>query len=89
MREPIDITKDTWFFDDRAKSRDLLKVDAVLWSDHAHALCRVVKVRSDSSRAFNLAANEFEPFLVELGDGEVLNSQFDSWYATNDISTLL
>ena len=68
----VDPAADTWLYDDRSKTRDLLKVAAVLWTDGRRALCRVEKAASDSDFAFSLGDDmELPPMLIDLADGAV------------------
>lgn len=82
----LDPNQDVWFYDDRAKTRDLLRAVETLWSDGTHVLFRVEKAFSDSDFAFNLVEAGGQPMLVEIEGGDVLNEDFGSWIATNDIS---
>ena len=70
----LDLSKPVWFYDDRAKSDDILELDKILWQDETFILCRVKGID--------------EPCLYDFKNGKMLNGDYFSWIATNDISWL-
>lgn len=89
----LDLTKPVWFYDDRSKDDDVLELKAVLWQNGVYVLCQIIIRQYDESSVgppFDFSTwstrEHTEPILIKLDDGRVCNSDYDSWYATNDMS---
>lgn len=86
----IELDKPIWLFDDRSKSDNIMEVKEVLWKNEAYVLCRVVLREFADEHGLDLAkwtAEDFEePILFDINSGSVQNTNYDSWFATNDIS---
>ena len=65
----------THFLDDRSKDDRILLLSTILWSDNRYTLCEVERAS--------------EPLLVSMENGRVLNSNYDSWYATDNIENAI
>ena len=96
----IDFTKPVWFYDDRGKDDNVFELEKVLWANEKYALCQVIVREYDESTIdpnqlrplvpFNFSAwsegESIEPLLIDLIAYSVCNSEYDSWYATNDMN---
>lgn len=75
--ENIDTTQVVYFYDDRNKYDYMFKLKEVLFQDADNCYC--VAVCTDETNPFE------EKILFNLKDGTVETSEYDSWYATNDV----
>lgn len=75
----IDTKKPVHFYDDRGKDYSLVKVTHILYEDFHKCLCRV-QINN---------VEEFDVILFDKETGEVLTTNYEFWYATNDIPVLI
>jgi hypothetical protein len=78
----LDLTQPVWLYDDRSMTDDILPMTGVLWQGRIDG--------ADYAVIYSTALDKTieQPLLCALADGQILNSDYDSWYATNDISKL-
>lgn len=91
MEHSLRLDQPVWFADDRRKTDDLLKLTRVLWqNDDGYVLCEVVLHIYDDQHPLDPTlwrTKAFaEPILLDQL-GNVLNQDYWSYDATNDIST--
>jgi hypothetical protein len=78
MSDRIDLSQDMYFYDDRNKYDYMYRLVKILYSDDTVALCEV------SCTLLGEGIPD-EKFLIKIANGEVINSDYYSWYATNDL----
>jgi|SRR5476651_1535811 len=79
MNEPINCSLPIYFYDDRNKYDSMMKLTQVLYQDEDTCVC---------------IANWTAPHIAEyttklmfnIADGQVINSDYNSWIATNDVA---
>jgi len=76
--ENINIADPVYFYDDRSKYDFMFKLSTVLYADDGVCLC-AAKCTDESLRVPD------EKILFDVTNGKVLVSEYDSWYATNDV----
>lgn len=85
----IDIHKAIYFYDDRNKIRDVLKLERILFRDNEVCLCEAKWDIPPDHEAYDLCADavdNVEYILFNRRTREVLTCDFQSWYATNDMT---
>jgi hypothetical protein len=71
-----------YFYDDRNKYDYMLKADEnILYNDGDIAIVMAMPTNPEYDAQ--------EKIIFNLADGSVVNSEYDSWYATNDVQWAL
>lgn len=78
MADPVDITKEIYFYDDRNKYDYFYKMKEVLYSDDKHCFCIAQAVGEEIDGIAD------EKILFHLQDGSVESEDLWSWMATDD-----
>jgi hypothetical protein len=78
MTAPIDCSLPIYFYDDRDKYDSMMKLTQVLYQDEETCVCIA-----------SWTAPHLIPYTTKLmfniADGQVVNGDYDSWIATNDV----
>ena len=78
MKKGIDTKKPIYFYDDRSKDYSLVKMTDILYEDFHNCFCKV-----------QIDDDEFDTILFDKDSGEVRTTNFEFWYATNKVPTLV
>lgn len=70
----IDVRKPIFFYDDRDKDDILLELEIILFQNDEWVLCKIKDTDIE------------EPFLFKIENGEVINSLYYSYVATDDMN---
>lgn len=76
MAKKVNTKKHVRFYDDRGKDKEYLYIDKILYEDKKHCLC---VFKGD----FWVNDKDNNTLLFRKDTGEVLNGDYDSWYAEN------
>lgn len=78
MAEKINIADPVYFYDDRSKYDFMFKLTTILYADEDVCLC-VAKCTDESAGVLD------EKILFDVKTGYLLNHDYCSWLATNDV----